>query len=88
MMVGGLVRIYVNRRTTQEVAGQRGILFAAGLIGGDACLGILVALLTVVGIIPSDAPGILPGWVSLLAFVVLGCGLAYFVTKKSGPTSS
>lgn len=84
MMVGGLVRIYVNRKTVKANAGQRGVLLAAGLIGGDACLGILIAILTVAGLIPADAPGLLPDWCSLLAFILLGAGLAYSITKKSG----
>lgn len=81
IMAGGIVRAYVNHKNTDEGIEQRGVLLSAGLIGGDACVGIIVALLTVAGIVPPDAPGMLPGFFSLIAFVLLGCFLG-FVTKR------
>jgi len=81
-MVGGLVRAYVNRKTGVEAEQERGVLFASGLIGGDACIGILIALFTILGVIPADAPGWLPSWVSLGTFVLLGFGCAAAVLKK------
>src|SRR5579872_6218561 len=44
-MVGGLVRAYVNRKDESEHTQERGILLASGLIGGDACIGIAIAVL-------------------------------------------
>ncbi|MBI5272371.1 MAG: oligopeptide transporter, OPT family [Chlamydiia bacterium] len=87
-MLGALVRLYVNRKSPVEGDQEKGILFAAGFVGGDACIGILIALLTVLGIVPSDAPGILPDWVSLFAFIVLACSLAHFILKKGKRSSS
>ncbi|MCX6988446.1 MAG: OPT/YSL family transporter, partial [Chlamydiae bacterium] len=84
MMVGGLVKAYVNRQTSNESIHQQGTLLAAGLIGGDACIGIILAILTVAGVTPMDAPGILPGICSLLAYLLLGCFLAYFSLRKKG----
>lgn len=81
MMCGGLARMYVDR--TQEKTSQQGTLFAAGLIGGDACLGILIAALTVQKVIPVSAPGILSDWVSFAMYLLLGVGLAYAAGKKS-----
>jgi len=81
-MVGGLVRAYVNRKTGVEAEQERGVLFASGLIGGDACIGILIALFTILGIIPADAPGFFPSWVSLGTFLLLGFGCAVAVLKK------
>jgi putative OPT family oligopeptide transporter len=82
IMCGGLVSGYVNRKKVDESVQERGTLLAAGFIGGDACMGIIIALLTVAGILPPDAPGILPNIFSLLAYVLLGCFLAYFSKKK------
>jgi len=82
MMVGGLVRAYVNHKSPDELQQQRGILLSAGLVGGDACIGILIAILTVAGIIPPDASGILPHIFSLLAFILLGCFLGHLSTKR------
>jgi len=82
IMVGGLVRAYVNRKNNNEAMSQQGILFSAGLIGGDACIGIVLALLTVLGIVPPDAPGFLPGIFSFLAYLTLALCLALFARRK------
>lgn len=81
-MVGGLVRGYVNRDKTNEMAQERGVLIASGLIGGDACVGVLLAFGTLAGIIPADRMGILPNWVALVAFGLLALGLGYFSLRK------
>ncbi|MBM3184037.1 MAG: oligopeptide transporter, OPT family, partial [Chlamydiae bacterium] len=83
MIFGALVKAYVDRKTYQETMQERGILLAAGLIGGDACIGIILALLTVSGILSSDAPSILPDGVSFLAYVLLACFLGFFASRKS-----
>lgn len=82
-MVGGLVRAYVDKKSKTEETQERGTLLAAGLIGGDACIGILIAVLTISHIIPADAPGILPQWVSLAAFILLGVGLGCWALRSS-----
>jgi putative OPT family oligopeptide transporter len=79
-MAGGLVKAYVDYKNPQE--SQRGVLLSAGLIGGDACIGIFIALFTVLGFIPVDAPSILPSICSLLAFLLLACFLGYFAKKR------
>jgi uncharacterized oligopeptide transporter (OPT) family protein len=81
-MVGGLVRAYVDHKNPDT--SQRGILLSAGLIGGDACIGIIIALLTVLGFISPDAPSILP---NICGFLLLACFLSYFA-KKRGRSSS
>ncbi len=81
-MVGGIVRAYVNRQTTLDLPQERGILLASGLIGGDACIGIAIAFLTIVGIIPADSPTKLPDWVSLVAFLLLALGLGFYALRK------
>lgn len=81
-MVGGLVRAYVDRKKSDERVQERGILLASGLIGGDACIGILLAFGALSRIIPTDKPGILPNWFSLAAFILLGIGLGYMTLRK------
>lgn len=81
-MVGGLVRAYVNKKSSDNLVQEKGILLASGLIGGDACIGIAIALAALSHLIPVDKPGILPSWVSLLAFILLGCGLGLYALKK------
>ena len=82
MMLGGLVKLYVERKTTDPVVDERGVLFAAGLIGGDACLGLLVALLTILGVPLGFASFALPHTFSLIAYVLLGILFAYLTLKK------
>lgn len=82
-MIGGLVRGYVNRKDATEAAQERGILLSSGLIGGDACVGIIIALLTVLGVVPPDAPGFFSDWASLCTYVLLGVGLALFTLRKA-----
>lgn len=81
-MVGGLVRAYVDRNKNNEMSQEQGILLASGLIGGDACLGVLLAFGTLAKIIPADKPGILPDWFSLVAFALLAVGLGIYSIKK------
>lgn len=81
-MVGGLARAYVNKKNDSAHTQERGILLASGLIGGDACIGIAIAFLTLVGVIPPDAKGLLPDWASFAAYFLLACGLALYTLKK------
>ncbi len=88
-MVGGLVRAYVNFKSkSSEQASERGILLASGLIGGDACIGILLVFATLAHIIPADRPGILPDWTALIAFFFLALLLGAFSLRKKGQPSS
>ena len=88
MIAGGIVSWYVNRHTHSEKAKQRGILISSGLIGGDACTGIIIALLVIFKVIPASAKGHLPDFVSLAVYILLGIGLAYFTIKRSKSSRS
>ena len=81
-MVGGIARAYVDYRSSDLIQQERGILLASGLIGGDACIGIVVAVLAIFKVIPIDSPALLPDWMSLLLFLGLGLGLALFTLRK------
>lgn len=84
-MVGGLVRAYVNRRMSGKKAFQeRGLLLASGLIGGDACIGIVIAALAITGLIPPTEGALTPDWVSFLLFGLLAVWLGKFALKKVG----
>ncbi|PIS02320.1 MAG: oligopeptide transporter, OPT family [Chlamydiae bacterium CG10_big_fil_rev_8_21_14_0_10_42_34] len=82
-MVGGIVRAYVNHKGADDLTQEKGILLASGFIGGDACVGVLIALAALGGVIPVDKAGFLPNWVALLAFILLGAVLAIFTLRKS-----
>ncbi len=89
IMVGGVVRWFVDKRSSEkekknEASG--GILFCSGLIAGEGLVGILLAILAVVGV--SDALDLsgtmnlgLAGAVVLLVGMVL-CVFRFAMNKK------
>jgi uncharacterized oligopeptide transporter (OPT) family protein len=78
MMVGGLASAFVKKRETHPSSTQKGILAASGFVAGDACTGVIIALITVGGLIPSDAPALLPDWTSIAIYGLLAVGLSWY----------
>jgi putative OPT family oligopeptide transporter len=83
MMVGGMVSALVKRREKNSSATDRGILAASGFVAGDACTGVIIALLTVGGLVPANAKGFFPDWVSLAVYAALAIALGFFALKPS-----
>jgi len=82
-MVGGLVRAFVNRKIAVDASiEQRGVLLASGLIGGDACTGIIIAGLAITRIIPTRAQSLTPFWVSFAAYALLALYLGLFAIGR------
>lgn len=77
VFVGGLVSLVVAKRASSEEATGRGILAASGLIAGDACMGVLVAFLAVMGIINIEATPLLPDWASFVFYALIAVILAF-----------
>lgn len=84
ILLGGLSSWYCERRTKRTLAKEQGILFASGLVGGDACIGIIIALLTVLKILPTEPTALLAPIFSPILYVALAISLLYFTLK---PTS-
>ena len=82
MMVGGIARLFVDRTTSSEQSQERGILLSSGLVGGDAVMGVVIALLTIIGIVPQDAAAVFPDWLSLVLFLALGGTVALFTVYR------
>lgn len=80
-MVGGTLRYLIEKSRASELEHERGTLLSAGFVGGDALMGVLIALLAVSGVIPADAPGKFPNWVSFALFLALGF-LSFALIKK------
>ncbi len=80
MMVGGIVHFFINRSTNYLKIQERGILASSGLVAGDAVTGVVIALFTVIGWIPTYKEGFFSDWVSLGVFAALGLGLG-FITR-------
>ena len=85
MMVGGITRSIVNHKSSFEVSQERGILFSSGLVGGDAVMGVIIALLTIAKLIPQNSVGFLPNYLSLLFFLVLGGATTWISLRRSRP---
>lgn len=81
IMAGGIIAAYVQKKNPAGIATDRGVLTASGLVAGDACTGVVIALFTVGGLIPATSPAMLPNWVSLLLYLALAVGLARFALK-------
>jgi putative OPT family oligopeptide transporter len=86
MMLGGLSRLFIQKKADEHQI-QRGILASSGLVAGDACFGVIIALLTVLKIIPATAKSLLPQEFSLFFYILLGVFLIGITlikkTKKS-----
>ncbi len=83
IMFGSLVTLYVNRHTKKEEEKEQGLLVASGLIGGDAFTGVIIAFLTISGIISAGQKSVFPSYISLIVFVLLAIYLGYFSIRKN-----
>lgn len=83
MMVGGLITYFVHRQREHESFHERVRLLCAGLIAGDALMGIIVALLATLGVIQVSQKALLPMSFSLVAFFLLALALYLLAKKKN-----
>ena len=81
IMAGGLVCYTTKKITKNDQAVERGVLTASGLVAGDSCMGVLIALLTVLKIVPSSKVGFLSDGFALLVFILLSSYLGYQAAK-------
>lgn len=79
IFVGGIARIASEWRTKMN---GRGTIFASGLVGGDALIGVIIAIFTVLGFIPISKPYIFPDIVGLILYLGLGF-LIFSIAKKN-----
>ncbi len=79
IMVGGLISWYFKEHLKEKDA--LGILIASGLVGGDACSSILVAILTITGIVTATAQPTLPPIFSVIFYALFAMGFVFLVKK-------
>ncbi len=76
IMVGGIVAYLVEKKAKNKSSSmQNGILLSSGLVAGDACFGVLAALLTVIGWINPNQNPLLSSHISIFLFLALAIGL-------------
>lgn len=94
IMLGGVLRWYVDRKSRQGETGKdssSGILFCSGLIAGEGLIGIILAILAVLGISEKldlssvVNTGIVGGIV--LMIIMLFCVFRFAMWKKKDSTS-
>lgn len=78
IMMGGLVSLVLQRKKASPEVMGRGILAASGLVAGDACMGVLIALLTILHVLSPTARSFFSERVSLLLYVLLAVALGVF----------
>jgi putative OPT family oligopeptide transporter len=78
VFIGGIVATWVKRQSRDPEVYQRGVLGSSGLVAGDACTGVVIALLSVAGWIKGTETPLLPDSVSLIVFLLLAFGLGWF----------
>ncbi len=84
IMVGGIARALIERKARDDQI-QVGVLASSGLVAGDACMGVAVALLTVLKIVPATAPPLLHQSYTLLFYICLAAILAWICFAKRHP---
>ena len=83
IMFGGIVSYLVGKKSAHPDMKKRGILAASGLVAGDACTGVIIALLSILGIIPASKAGLLPSYIGIGIFGILGFMLGWFSLKPA-----
>jgi putative OPT family oligopeptide transporter len=82
IFVGGVARAIINRFSKTSEPKDSGILAASGMIAGDAIIGVVIALLTVLGAISLDKKALLGPGFGLLFFLLLTAAFTAFCFKK------
>jgi putative OPT family oligopeptide transporter len=87
MVVGGIIH-YLVKKSKRKEAEEAGVLVSSGLVAGDACTGVLIALLTVSGALSSKNTPILENYFALIFFLLLALLLYWMSTKKNKKEAS
>lgn len=82
IMLGGIVSYWVKKRSDKPEVFERGVLASSGLVAGDACMGVIIALLSATGWLKNRAEPLLPDEIGIALFVLLAIGLAWLAVRK------
>ncbi len=82
LMLGGVVSFVVKKYAKSPEANDRGVLTSSGLVAGDACTGVLIALLSVLGWVSTSTTSLLSDAFSLLFFAILAIALGWVALRK------
>ncbi len=84
IFIGGAVSFFVHYKKKESGWTEKGILFASGLVAGDALMGIVVALFAVLGMVNINAPSILNSIFGFAIYLLLAIFMGWisFPAKK------
>lgn len=84
IMIGGLTRAITHWALQKKEMDERGILAASGMVAGDACVGVIIALLTVLGFVDANAKPIFGAPYTVFSFLLLtGIFIALCLRRKN-----
>ncbi|MBN2279705.1 MAG: oligopeptide transporter, OPT family [Candidatus Marinimicrobia bacterium] len=88
IFIGGTIRKIIEKNCgdNKELIEKRreaGILFGAGLVGGDGLMGVLIGLLVIMGIKPEMLPMDWAGKFSFFVAAICFVGLAYLLVRAT-----
>lgn len=81
IMLGGIVSAFVKKHTKDEEVFKRGVLCSSGLVAGDACTGVFIALLSMLGWMSPTSDSFFGDGASLSAFLLLALLLGWCVMR-------
>lgn len=82
IMVGGLARLAVQKFHRADKEGNAGVLIASGLVAGDACMGVIIAFLTVLGIHQISSTPLLGPTFGLIFFLAFALAFTLLALKE------
>jgi putative OPT family oligopeptide transporter len=77
IMLGGIVAYWVKKRSKKAEVFEKGVLTASGLVAGDACMGVILALFSTTGWLQGRGAPILPNAIGIGLFLLLAVGLGW-----------
>ncbi|MGH2638638.1 MAG: OPT/YSL family transporter, partial [Rhabdochlamydiaceae bacterium] len=81
IMLGGSVAYFVRKMSKKEEVFERGILTSSGLVAGDACTGVLLAFISILGWINPEKAPLLSDSIGMILFIILAIGLTWFTLR-------
>jgi putative OPT family oligopeptide transporter len=91
IMVGGLIRLWMEKRKFKDEESRKaaisdGILYSSGMIAGEGLVGILLAILAVLGI-DLSLGDVLGNWGGVVFFVALCAIMIYIILGRKKPAN-
>jgi putative OPT family oligopeptide transporter len=82
VMVGGIAAFILHTLNPRETASEKGVLMASGFVGGDAVMGVVIAMLTVMGVLNTSDTTLLGNLPSFIIYLALAAFLVITCTKN------